>query len=435
MRAFFLVWGGQLVSILGSGMTRFGLAFWVYGESGSVTSLSIVILAATVPALIVGPFAGTIVDRVDRRLVMIASDSTAGAMTLALAILWLSGHLSFWHIVVVAAVGAVAEAFQSPAYMASVTLLVPKAQLNRANGLVNVNEALSQVLAPVLAGVFVASIGLGGVLAIDGITFLVAITTLVIVRIPRPEKDESGESATPSLLGETAEGLRYLRARFGMLLFLFLAAILNFLLAFNSVLIFPLLLSFTNEAVMGSVLSAIGVAMLVGSLVASAWKGPGQRMRFMLATMSVGGACVVLVGLRPSALWIAMWAAGMMLLVPLINATSQSLWQIKIAPSYQGRVFATRRVIATFASPLALILAGPLADRVFEPLMAAEGGLADTAGRLIGTGPGRGVALMYVLMGLGVVATSLGGFLVRPLRNVETEIPDAIADSPEPVGA
>lgn len=175
--------------------------------------------------------------------------------------------------------------------------------------------------------------------------------------------------------------------------------------------------------------------MLVGSLVASAWKGPGQRMRFMLATMSVGGACVVLVGLRPSALWIAMWAAGMMLLVPLINATSQSLWQIKIAPPYQGRVFATRRVIATFASPLALILAGPLADRVFEPLMAAEGGLADTAGRLIGTGPGRGVALMYVLMGLGVVATSLGGFLVRPLRNVETEIPDAIADSPEPVGA
>jgi MFS family permease len=429
MRTFFVVWGGQLVSVIGSGLTRFGVAFWVFGETNSVTSLAMVILAGSVPAILIGPFAGTFVDRFDRRLIMIGADTLAGISSVALAVFWLTGNLELWHIIGASVVGAIGETFQVPAYLASVTLLVPKKQLSRANGLTNVNQALGFVLTPVLAGLLIATVGLGAILIIDVATFVVAAVTLLVVRFPDLEPSEAADERT-SFIGETVDGLRYLTRRIGLLLFLFLAAILNFLLGFHNILVFPLLLSFTTEAVVGSVFSAVGIAMLLGSIVASSWLGPKQRMRFMLASMAVGGMCVAFSGLRASAIWIAAWTMGLIALVPVINATSQTLWQTKVAPDYQGRVFATRRVIATMATPIAYILAGPLADGFFEPLLADDGALAGSIGQVIGTGPGRGIGFMYVLMGLGLAVVSLAGFAIRPLRDVETDLPDVIADTP-----
>ncbi len=431
MRTFFVVWGGQLVSVVGSGLTRFGVAFWVFGETNSVTSLAMVILAGSVPAILIGPFAGTFVDRFDRRLIMIGADTLAGISSVALAVLWLTGNLELWHIIGASVVGAIGDTFQVPAYLASVTLLVPKKQLSRANGLTNVNQALGLVLTPVLAGLLIATVGLAIILIIDVATFVVAVVTLLVVRFPDPEASEAADEER-SFIGETVEGIRYLTQRIGLLLFLFLAAILNFLLGFHNILVFPLLLSFTTEAVVGSVFSAAGIAMLLGSIVASSWVGPKQRMRFMLASMAVGGMCVALSGFRASAIWIAAWTMGLMALVPVISATSQTLWQTKVAPDYQGRVFATRRVIATVATPIAYILAGPLADGFFEPLLADDGALAGPIGQVIGTGPGRGIGFMYVLMGLGLAVVSLAGFAIRPLRNVETDLPDVIADAPTP---
>jgi MFS family permease len=269
------------------------------------------------------------------------------------------------------------------------------------------------------------------ILIIDVATFVVAVVTLLVVRFPDPEASEAADEER-SFIGETVEGIRYLTQRIGLLLFLFLAAILNFLLGFHNILVFPLLLSFTTEAVVGSVFSAVGIAMLLGSIVASSWVGPKHRMRFMLASMAVGGMCVAFSGLRASAIWIAAWTMGLIALVPVINATSQTLWQTKVAPDYQGRVFATRRVIATMATPIAYILAGPLADGFFEPLLADDGALAGSIGQVIGTGPGRGIGFMYVLMGLGLAVVSLAGFAIRPLRDVETDLPDVIADTPTP---
>ncbi|MEE9178868.1 MAG: MFS transporter [Acidimicrobiia bacterium] len=431
MRTFFVVWGGQLVSVIGSGLTRFGVAFWVFGETNSVTSLAMVILAGSVPAILIGPFAGTFADHFDRRLIMIGADTLAGISSVALAVLWLTGNLELWHIIGASVVGAIGDTFQVPAYLTSVTLLVPKKQLSRANGLTNVNQALGLVLTPVLAGLLIATVGLASILIIDVATFVVAVVTLLVVRFPDPEASEAADEER-SFIGETVEGLRYLTRRIGLLLFLFLAAILNFPPRIPQHPRVSAALSFTTEAVAGSVFSAAGIAMLLGSIVASSWVGPKQRMRFMLASMAVGGMCVALSGFRASAIWIAAWTMGLMALVPVISATSQTLWQTKVAPDYQGRVFATRRVIATVATPIAYILAGPLADGFFEPLLADDGALAGSIGQVIGTGPGRGIGFMYVLMGLGLAVVSLAGFAIRPLRNVETDLPDVIADAPTP---
>ena len=285
------------------------------------------------------------------------------------------------------------------------------------------------VLTPILAGVLVGTVGIGGILVIDFVSFLFAVGTLLVVRIPRPEPSSTREPEE-SLWQGTVDGLRYLWVRTGLLLFLVLAAILNFLLGFTNVLFFPLFLSFTSEAVLGSAMSVVGLGMLAGSVAASAWGGPNGRIRFILLTIAVGGVFIALAGLRASALWIAAWAFGLMVLVPVINATSQALWQTKVAPDYQGRVFATRRVIATIAAPLAYLLAGPLADGVFEPLMTDGGRLAGSLGSVMGTGSGRGIGLMFVVMGLSATVVSLLGFAIRPLRNVERDLPDVIPDAP-----
>lgn len=423
MRLFLIVWATQLISLLGSSMTQFGLMMWIYREADAVTAVSSVILAGALPALLVGPFAGTVVDRCDRRRVMLVADLVAGLLTVLLAVLWLSDELRYWHILVVAVVGSIADSFQQPAYLAAVTLLVPKAQLGRANGLLHANQGLGLIVAPLLAGLLVGSVGLGGVLLLDVLTCVLASATLFLVRFPEVSRAAAARS---SFWAGTLAGWRFLTARRGLMLLLWLAAGLNFLLSFTNVLSLPLLMSFTTEAVFGAVSAVIGGAMLAGGLVASSWRGPERRVRFMLAAMSFGGLCVALSGVRASAVWIAAWSVGLMFLVPLFNATSQALWQVKVPPEFQGRVFATRRVIARVASPLAMLLAGPLADRVFEPLLAPQGALAGTFGAVIGTGPGRGVGLMFCLMGLGLLALSLTGFALRPLREVETDLPDAI---------
>lgn len=427
MRTFFTVWIGQLVSIIGSGLTQFGLAIWVFTETGSVTSLASVIIAGAVPAIIVGTFAGAVVDRVDRRRLMIGADTVTGLGAAALAALFFMDTVQLWHILLVAGVSSTANAFQEPAWLASVPLLVPKKQLSRANGMTQANQALGLVLTPVLAGVLVGTVGIGAILAIDFATFLIAISTLLVIRIPKP-KPSGAKPEKSSLWTETWDGLTYLRKRRGLLLFLFVAAILNFLLGFTNVLTFPLVLSFASEAVLGTVMSVVGVAMLIGSIVASAWSGARQKMRFILGAMAIAGVFLAMVGGMESAVWVGVFMAAFVIFVPVINATSQTLWQSKVALDYQGRVFATRRVIATIANPVAYLLAGPLADRVFEPLMAEDGRLAESIGQLIGTGPGRGIALMFMLMGLGIVVTSLLGFLIKPLRNVEADLPDVLPD-------
>src|SRR3972149_2950493 len=199
MRTFFTVWGGQLVSILGSTMSAFGLQLWVYAETGSVTNLALAPRPSPPPAVLISPFAGALVDRWDRRKVMLASDAVAGVATLCVAGLYATDSLHLWHIYVLVAVGSMGSAFQAPAWLASIPLLVPKPHLGRANGLVQLNDGLSLVMAPALAGVVLVASGLGAILLIDVATFLFAVGTLAVVRFPRPEGHAA--TSTGSMLG------------------------------------------------------------------------------------------------------------------------------------------------------------------------------------------------------------------------------------------
>ena len=427
LRTFLVVWAGQLVSVTGTALTGFGLQVWIYLETGSVTRLALVSLAYALPAVLLSPLAGVLADRLDRRLAMIAADVLAGFSTLAIAVLYFTGTLELWHIYALSGLGAIGNTLQVPAWMAAISLLVPKQHLGRANGLVMTSEAVSIVVAPALAGALLATLGLGAVLLADLATFLVAIATLALVRFPRPER--LGAQQIPSVRREMADGWRYLRERGGLLGLLFIYAGVNFVLAFENVLAIPLIVSFASETAAGAVLSAAGFGMLAGSLMVSAWGGPKRRrIAWIMGGIAVSGLGVMAVGVRRSLLVITVSYVILMLLAPVVNTTSQVIWQLKVAPGMQGRVFSLRRMLAQVASPLAIVAAGPLADRVFEPLFAPGGGLAGSMGRVIGTGPGRGVGFMILLAGLGTILMAGIGWLHPRIRHLETEIPDQITD-------
>ena len=425
LRTFFTVWAGQLVSVTGSTMSAFAVQFWIYSETGSVTNLAMVSLAFSLPSVLVSPFAGALVDRWDRRRVMFASDTVAAVATLALAVLYATDSLELWHVFLAVAVIGLSNAFQEPAWLASIPLLVPKAHLGRANGLVQLNQGVSLVLAPALAGAVLVTAGLQAVLFIDVATFFVAMIALLIVRFPRPEGHATAN--TSSLRAEAAVGWRFVRERPGLFGLLWIYAGVNFSLAFANVLLIPLVVAFASEGAAGGVFSAAGIGLITGSVAVSAWGGPKRRVRGTMAAIVAGGAFVMLCGLRPSVLLVAVCSVGLMAIVPVANTSSQVLWQLKVPPAMQGRVFSIRRMISQGISPIAILASGPLADRVFEPLLAEGGALAGNIGSVIGVGPGRGVGFMFIVTGLMTVLLAAIGYLTPRIRNLETELPDYVA--------
>ena len=424
MRTFLIIWIGQVVSRLGSGLTGFALAVWVYQRTGSVTQLALVSFSMTLPAVLMSPFAGTLVDRWDRRWAMILSDAGAGLGTLTIALLVWRGQTEIWLIYLALAVVGVFQSFQWPAFSASTTLLVRKQDLGRANGLTQLGLAAAQILAPVLGAALLATIRLAGVILIDFLTFVFALLTLFIVRVPRPEP-RAGEAPRGSLLREAAYGWRYLRQRPGLMGLLVLFAATNFTMGMLTVLITPLVLSFASPSVLGPVLSVAGSGMLVGGLAMSVWGGPKRRLRGIFIPLLLQGVALLIGGLRESAPLIAAAAFVFMLGFPILNACSQAIWQTKVAPEVQGRVFAIRQMVALSAIPLAQLVAGPLSDRVFRPLLATGGPLADTVGRLLGVGPGRGIALLFMALGVFNLLVLAKAWSAPHVRHVEDEVPDA----------
>lgn len=429
MRTFFIVWFGQLISTLGSGLSGFALGVWIYQETSSTTLYAMSMLAYALPTVLLSPLTGALVDRWERRRVMMLSDTGAGLSTLAIALLFLSGRLHIWHIYLATMLNASFTSLQWPAYSAATTLLVPKEHLGRAGGMVQIGEAISLLIAPAVAGAMLVNIGLPGVLLTDFATFAFAVGTLLFVRFPRHQLQTAEPERKASLMKDAAYGWRYILARPGLLGLLVIFALSNLLFGLTNPLLAPMVLELTTPDRLGVLASIAGLGMLLGTLVMSAWGGPKRRIHGVLGFMAVSGMFIALIGIRP---WLPLMTfAGFCLMFtgPIINGSSQALWQTKVAAEVQGRVFSIRRMIAWSTTPLAYLLAGPLADKVFTPLLLPGGLLADSVGRILGVGPGRGIALLFVLVGLLSILVSLAGYAIPRIRCVELELPDAIPEA------
>jgi MFS family permease len=404
---------------------------WVYQRTGSATEFALISVAAILPSILVSPVAGAIVDRYDRRKVMIFSDVCAGLSTVAMALLLFSGSLQIWHIYIASMISSAAGAFQAPAYGAATTLLVPKEHYGRAAGLVSTAQGISHIVAPALAGVLITVIGLQSIMLIDFATFLFAVGTLLLVRFPSP-KIEQVEQAKTSITQDMRSGWRYLLDRRGLFWLIVYFTFINFTFSIVHVLLTPMVLSFATTEGLGLIISAIGVGMLVGSVLMGIWGGPKRRMIIVFTVGILQGVVMIVSGWQESVALIALVYFVVFIFNPIINGSFKVLLQTKIAPNMQGRVFSTVSMLAMAAMPVGFVLSGPLADNVFEPLMALQGSLAGSVGQIIGAGEGRGMALMYVIAGLLTLLGTLALYLYPPARNIERDLPDVTPDELKP---
>ena len=432
MRTFMIIWLGELISVIGSGLTYFALGVWVFEQTRQATPFALAMLSASLPRVLLAPLAGVVADRWNRRWVMIVADCGAALTTLSAFFLFATGNLQVWHIYPIALLGSIFNTFQEPAYTASVTMLVAKKGLGRASGMVQMSEALSLLVGPVLAGLIYVTLGFQTIFLIDFLTFLFAVGALLFVRIPQPERTSDGSEGAGSLLSEASYGWRYLWARpglFGMLLYF---ALVNFLMNLSAVLTAPLVLSFAKADSLGVVQSVFGLAMLIGSIVMSVWGGPKRRMLTIYICALLVGVALIIIGLRPSVALIAVGFFIFLFNIPIASGSSRAIWQSKIAPDVQGRVFASRNMISGSMMPLAFLLAGPLADKIFNPLMLPGGALANTViGHVIGVGPGRGVSLIFSASGVLLLIVTAAAYLYPRMRNVEDELPDVMVEAQE----
>lgn len=434
MKLFMLIWFGQLVSQVGTAITRFALLIWAYEQTGAATTLALLGFFGFGTTVLVSPIAGVLVDRWDRKRVIMLSDLGMGLLSVLLLVLRTQGGLQLWHLYLVEILIGALGAFWFPAYQAAVTQLVPPEQFARAAGLRSVSYYASSVLGPPLAGVLLALVGLTGVLTLDVITFVFAVGMLLVIPIPRlPRAAPAGPVTGPwrALRDDFVVGLRFVQARRGLWGLLLLFVLVHFIAALTYFgVLAPMVLARSggDDLALAGVQSALGLGGVIGGLIMSAWSGPRRKIHLVLGGLALsflGGDLLLAVGQTPG-----VWALGgflAALFIPFITGGATAIWQIKTPPGLQGRVSSLRQMSNDAASAAGYLLTGPLADLVFEPLMQPGGGLAGLFGGLTGTGPGAGMGLMFLGTAITGTLVSLLAYRARALRRVEDDLPDYAA--------
>lgn len=410
---FFTIWIGQAFSLFGSSLVQFALVWWLTQTTGSATVLAMATLAAVLPQVVIGPFAGALVDRWSRRLVMLAADGLIALTTLALIGLYAAGQMQVWHVYAVMFLRSALGAFHWTAMQASTSLMVPNGQLARVAGLNQTLNGAMSIVAPPTGALLLGVLPIHGVLAIDVGTALLAVAPLLFITIPQPVHTldavaPGGEAARPSMWRDLRAGLRYVAGWPGLLAIILMAMVLNFIInpAFS---LMPLLVTkhFGGGALqLGGLESAWGGGIVIGGLVLSAWGGFRRRVATSLMGIIGMGLGTLAIGLSPAnafALAVgAMFFGGFM--NPMANGPLFAVLQSSVAPEMQGRVMALVGSGSAAMMPLSLLIAGPVADAL-------------------------GVRVWYVVGGLACAAVGLAAFGVPAIMNVER---NGHARPPEP---
>ncbi|MEM9008669.1 MAG: MFS transporter [Cyanobacteria bacterium P01_F01_bin.86] len=425
---FGLLWLGQSISLVGSNLTRFAFGVWIYQQTQSVISFALIPTCLYLPGLLISPIAGSLTDRWNRRTVMLLSDFGSGVIMLGVLALLQSRSLQQWHIYAAVAAGSLCAAFQWAGYAAATTQLIPPQQLGRANGLIEVAKAAGQIIGPLAAGSLLFQLGIHGIITLDLITFVIGVLTLSLIRIPSlpsqsdPYKQtqihspsnyqnrnptQSRGSSQPSWRNDLSFGWQYICRRPPLIKLLFYYGMLILFLGALEVLFTPFFLNLGTPRTLGIALSIGGMGWLLGSLTMSLWGGPQNRIKGIFVFAVAQGLWLMLAGFKASIPLAIVAIFGYLFTYPFISSCNQSLWQSHIPPEIQGRVFSIKLMVEWLFLPVGYLTAGILSDHLFEPLMAVNGPLSQSIGQIIGTGPGRGIALFCLLMGGSILCITL----------------------------
>ncbi|MEE2731816.1 MAG: MFS transporter [Pseudomonadota bacterium] len=422
LKLFYFILFGQSISLLGSSLTGFALGVWVYQTSESVMEFTTILVASTLPGIVLGPFIGSWIDRLNRKALLVGAQSGSAVVIVALAVLYHFEMLHFGYIILLVALASVFATVLQVGFTSTVTLIVPTDDLNKANAALGMVLGVVQLAGPFLAGKALDTIGISTILLIDIVSFLFGLGTLVVASVPSiPRAVKEG---TTTVWQEVKEGYLFLKSKPGVLGGLYLFTLIWFNVSAVQALITPLVLSYASPSEAGLIMSVAGIGALVGGALMMTWKGPERRMYGILGAALAIAVVLVLLPVYTSLVWIGGWAFLIMALAPVATVCSQTLWQRKVPVHFHGRAFSLRNTIMKAAQPAAFLSAGFLYQSVFEPLMKEGAVLANLFGPIWGIGEGRGIALLISLFGVLSIVMVLMAWGIPAIRLADTALPD-----------
>jgi len=429
MRGFFTIWLGQMVSGIASSITAVALPIWIFSITESGAAVGFLEFFFFGSYLLATLFAGILIDRNDRKLMMLAYDFLSLSGLAILLVLQTAGLLQVWHLYVASVFQGVGSAFQSPSYAAAITTMVSRKQYVRANGLISLLYDIPGIFGPLLAGMMYMAVGLSGILAINLIAFVISIGALLFVDVPAPPRTVEGDLSHNKFLDEAIYGIKYIFQRPGLLglQLIFFTGNLFSGIALSVAALYPMILLRTgnNTETLGTVQAIGALASVLAGIFLTTWGGIKRPARI-----------IILGWLLSSLFSMTLFGIGQVLIIwliaividsifdPIVNVSMDAFLQTKVPPDLQGRVFSASDFIAQAMIPFTPLLAGYFGDRIFEPAMHTGGFLARTFGGLVGTGPGSGFGLLILLCGVGGTLVGLTGYLIPSIRNIDQLLPD-----------
>ena len=420
LRDFTVLWSTQSLSQLGSAMTGFALTLWLYEKTGSALSTATLTICTYAPYVIMSIFAGAISDKYDKKKTMLVCDALAALTTVLVFVLYRTDTLSLWHLYAINAVSGLMNTVQQPASEVAYTLTVPKAFYQKASAYQSLSRSVISIGNPLISSALYGLAGLEAVIAVDMATFAVAFLALLLfIRLPDVQREAGKEEKVLTL---AKEGLRFLREhRLVLDVILFMSGVNLIASAFDAVLP-ALVIPRHGNGALGLVTSCSGVAMVLGSMLATMMPRPKNRVRVIYLTMlfSLGTENFLLAFSRNPVLWCAGQVIGWML-VPVMSANQNVIMRNTIPVALQGRVYACRNTLQFFTIPIGLALGGFMVDSVCEPFMRANQSSALLTA-LFGSGKGSGAALMMFALGAaGVILCLVTGRKLKKYRYTDEE--------------
>ncbi|RCX18750.1 MFS transporter [Anaerobacterium chartisolvens] len=424
MKKFLMLWVGELVSSIGSGMSNFALGVYIYKMTESATAVSLFTLFAFLPTVLLNPIGGVLADRFDRRLMMICGDLFSALGLLYILICMQTGSVEIWQIYIGVTVSATFVSLLGPAYKATVTDLLTEDEFAKASGLVQLASSAKFLISPAAAGFILVFADVRLILLIDIATLFVTVFTILLVRKGMRTVRSAVKAAYDGFHPVKAlrEGWNAVTGDMGIRVLVGLMALVCFYVGFLQTLLAPMILSFSDSKTLGIIQSVSAVGILIGSVIISVLGIKKNYVNILSNSLIVIGLFMAGMGLTTNIYVIIGTGLMFFLGLPFATACADTLARLKIPNELQGRAWGFISVLSQAGYLVAYAVSGVLADYVFGPLLMNGGLLAQSIGLFTGTGKGRGIGFMLIIAGLSVVATAVLVRKAKPLRNLENHM-------------
>lgn len=419
-KKFLIIWFGEFVSSIGSGLTAFALAVYVFQMTGTATSVSLVILFSFLPSILLSPVAGVLADRFDRRLMMIVGDSLSALGLLFILFIMATGEIALWQICLGVTISSIFIALLEPSYKATITDLLTEEQFSKASGLVQLAASSKYLFSPIIAGFLLTVTNTETILIIDISTFFV--TVLAVMFVKRSLQVIKKKQEKHHFLKSLVEGWNAVKENGAVLYLIMIISLVTFFIGFVQTLLTPMMLSLTDVKMLGIIQSFSSIGLIISSLIIGIFVISTKYTKRLVIGLGFAGYFISMMGITTNIYFIGGAIFLLFAALPFVNTSAEVLIRKTIENEKQGRAWGIIGIISQLGYVVAYSISGILADNIFNPLLVEGGALASTIGRVIGTGQGRGIGLLFIISGMMVVLLAIITYKNKSIKLYENPI-------------